>query len=165
MSQYISIPLINEHIQKKEAQDLAKKIINSDEIISINPFYYPYYHYNVNCKLPFLFGGKRITINALIDACSGQGLTTDEFGLAKVVIPKEQMLDIKKQQVHADIALKSFIVNHLQRKFRTFFDYKTTVENRSVIYKLFWMIEYATESVLIDSFTEDFEILDIKKRA
>jgi len=64
MSQYISIPLINEHIRKKEAQDLAKKIINSDEIISINPFYYPYYHYNVNCKLPFLFGGKRITINA-----------------------------------------------------------------------------------------------------
>ena len=101
----------------------------------------------------------------MIDACSGQGLTTDEFGLAKVFIPKEQMLDIKKQQVHADIALKSFIVNHLQRKFRTFFDYKTTVENRSVIYKLFWMIEYATESVLIDSFTEDFEILDIKKRA
>ena len=45
MSQYISIPLINEHIRKKEAQDLAKKIINSDEIISINPFYYPYYHF------------------------------------------------------------------------------------------------------------------------
>ena len=165
MSQYISISLISNNMQQKDAQNIAEKIISCDEITSIKQFYYPYYQYNINCKLPFLFGGNRISINALIDACSGEGITTDVLEITRSYALKQEMLDIKNHETQANKKLKSFITNHLNQKFKAFFNYEKVIKNKGIIYKLFWMIEYSKESILIDSVTKNFEILNTKKRA
>jgi hypothetical protein len=81
------------------------------------------------------------------------------------VVPEGQLLTKKITIETAQIKAKRYLIDHLNRKFRTLGNYDILLGNEQEAYKLFWVLEYKNQSIMVDSITDEFEVLKLGKRA
>ena len=116
MSQDNLISVIQHDVSQVRIEKIASNILRSDELLKISHFYYPYFYFKADCKMPFLYGRKSFAINAMVDACSGHAATSDLFTTERKVVPEGQLLTkkitIETAQIKANHATDwSSIVN------------------------------------------------------
>ena len=165
MSQDNLISVIQHDVSQVGIEKIAFNILRNDELLKISHFYYPYFYFKADCKMPFLYGRKSFAINAMVDACSGHAATSDLFTTERKVVPEGQLLTKKITIETAQIKAKRYLIDHLNRKFRTLGNYDILLGNEQEAYKLFWVLEYKNQSIMVDSITDEFEVLKLGKRA
>lgn len=165
MNQGNLISVIEHDICQKQAKEIASNLVMTDELSSMRYFYYPYFYFKAECRMPFLYGRKKFTVNSMVDACSGHAATADLFGAERKIVHQQELLTKKIKIEAAQIQAKHYVIDHLNRKFKALNNYNISMEAKGETYKLFWVLEYTNQSIVIDSITGDFEALNINKSA
>ena len=159
------ISVIEYDIYQKQAKEIASNLLMIDDLLSIKQFYYPYFYFKAECKMPLLYGRKKFTVNSMVDACSGHAATADLFDTKRKIVHQQELL-IKRVKIEtAKIKEKNYVIDHLNRKFKALGNYGISMKAKGEIYKLFWVLEYTNKSIVIDSITGDIEPLNTIRSA
>ena len=66
MSQFNLISVIQHDVSQVRIEKIASNILRSDELLKISHFYYPYFYFKADCKMPFLYGRKSFATDRVL---------------------------------------------------------------------------------------------------
>ncbi len=126
--------------------------------------FYPYFRLRSSIHVKTILRSRLVTVSCLVDLCSGQVRTTDQFDTEEREAERDSVLSAK---IPADDALKKareYAIHSTVHRMRTLSYPEIEVREKGIVYKPFWIAECsrgetASFRVIVDSVTGRFEPL------
>ena len=119
--------------------------------------YYPYYRFAAECRLPTLFGAKRLTVDCLVDGVNALAATADRSAIERCMVARADLVSLEVDEAQARRAAVRTLSHRLGRKLRVIAPIDAELGAASLVYKRFWIVRAAGARaevrVMVDSIT------------
>lgn len=153
MTDRVRIDVISPSADAAAARDIVAGLAPGRDVCVLRGLWYPYARFDVECAASALFGRRDFRLSCLVDGLTGLASTAPRFEPALQTVPATDVLESSIDPGEAARAARRYLAMSLGRSFRTIADFRSRLDPRGTVYKLYWLTDLTGQRVLVDSVT------------
>ena len=160
----MTISSIRTSISHSRAQNIVEQNARGYYTEVQKRIYYPYYWFFFANTVKTLLGVRTIRASCLVDLCSGQASTTDNFMQEEIEADMDSVLEGKIGEEEAYQKARTYVVHSTIHVMKALLCPEIVVLEKRILHKLFWIVKCSHPGkepfrVIVDSVTGTYEIL------
>lgn len=116
---------------------------------------YPYYHFIVSGSIRWLFSRKSLRFDCLVDARTGHAASADPMTTERARSLPDDCLSVQWSTSEAARQASRYAQHAMSRSLRLMSNFNTSLDERGLVYRPFWIVESGTTRILLDAVTAE----------